>query len=400
MVVKIKQSLCKPLLIIAGLFIGIAIAEVVAGRYIKRTKLDEKIEYMESTLKHHHSAVRFDKHLGWKLKPYVKDRVITSDFDVVYSINSKGIRDKEIPFQKPAREFRIIALGESTVFGWGINYGQRFTDIMEQSLKHVEVINMGVGGFGIDQSLLQLKKGGFRYNPDLVVLFVSDYFLERCKDFITSWDAFKPRFVLNEDETKLILQDVDFVKDTLGSQKINYEFKVYLENASKWVKGTILRKSKLLSLLKYSVFYKKVKMSLEERDKEWWNGVFKKEQFIVQRRSEEYKKKYFQKLIFLLLKQYKELCDGHKVQFLVVEYSKKELDDSIVNFCHTLDIPYLDLFTILDRVSNFNSLYFEIDTHLNEFSHRVIGEYVAEYLREKYYLQKNRDFTYHYFGRF
>ncbi len=383
--VKAKQSFRKVLLVIAGLFIGAVIAEVAADRYIKRTKLDEKIEYMESMLRHYHSAPRFDKYLGWKLKPYVKDRVITSDFDVVYSINSQGIRDKEIPFQKPAQEFRIIALGESTVLGWGINYGQRFTDIIEQSLEHVEVVNMGISGFGIGQSLLQLKKDGFRYNPDLVVLFVSDYFLERSSDFITPWGAFKPRFVLNEDETKLILQDVDFVKDALGSQKNNDALKVSLKNAGKWAKGAIFGKSRLLSLLNYSIFHKRVKMSLEERDKERWKGISEKQQSIVQERK-KYKKKYFQKLIFLLLKQYKELCDSHKVPLLVVEYSKKELEEYIVNFCHTLNISHLDLVTILDRASSFNSLFFEIDTHLNEFSHRVIGEYLAEYLGKNYHL--------------
>lgn len=191
--------------------------------YVKKAKLNEKIKYIEDASVHNSQSLigcREDEKIGWGFKPNSESREITSDFDVVYSINSKGIRDKEISFEKLPEEFRIIALGESTVFGWGVNYGKRFSEIIEQILDNTEVINMGVGGFGMDQSFLQLERDGFKFNPDLVILFLFDDFIERCKDVIRDWGEFKPRFVLNEDKVDLVLQDLDFVKKNLGNKEM------------------------------------------------------------------------------------------------------------------------------------------------------------------------------------
>ncbi|MFQ5787479.1 MAG: hypothetical protein ACE5H1_05810, partial [Thermodesulfobacteriota bacterium] len=41
--------------------------------------------------------------------------------------------------------------------------------------QNVEVLNMGVSGFGVDQMLLYLKLKGFQFNPDLVMAYVAHY---------------------------------------------------------------------------------------------------------------------------------------------------------------------------------------------------------------------------------
>jgi hypothetical protein len=47
--------------------------------------------------------------------------------------------------------------------------------LLEGYFRNVEVINLGVGGFGVDQELLFLRSEGFRYEPDLVLAYVAHY---------------------------------------------------------------------------------------------------------------------------------------------------------------------------------------------------------------------------------
>jgi hypothetical protein len=61
-------------------------------------------------------------------------------------------------------------------------------------LPHVEVINMGVHGYGHDQMLLLFKEEGIKYDPDIVILgFLA---LDMSRNLLRFRDFAKPRFVL------------------------------------------------------------------------------------------------------------------------------------------------------------------------------------------------------------
>lgn len=107
----------------------------------------------------------------------------------------------------------------------------------------------------------------------------------------------------------------------------------------------------------------------------------------------------FNKLIFLLLEKYKSACDSYKVNFLVINIDSHKID-YISNFCHELGITYLDLSDVLKRASKFRSLTFDVDLHYNEFAHRIIGEYAADYFKIKYNLQNNAIPSYQFLGKF
>ena len=80
----------------------------------------------------------------WKGYPYPSlcpnfaGVVSTPDFAVGYRTNSRGLRDREYPLEKPAGKTRILALGDSFTFGHGIAYGERFTDILESEEEHID----------------------------------------------------------------------------------------------------------------------------------------------------------------------------------------------------------------------------------------------------------------------
>lgn len=118
---------------------------------------------------------RVDSRLGWALQPGARGISHRTGQAVEYQINSKGLRDDESPYEKPNGVFRIALLGDSRTFGFGIPIEKHYSALLEQYFDNVEVINLGVSGFGIDQELLFLRSEGFRYQPDLVVAYVAHF---------------------------------------------------------------------------------------------------------------------------------------------------------------------------------------------------------------------------------
>ena len=122
-----------------------------------------------------------DTKLGWfnaKDKSFHRK---TSEFDVEFRFNSRGLRDDEIPDERPAGEKRILMLGDSFVLGYTVNREDHFVDLLEQGLNGVapegtsyQVINAGVEGFSTDQELLLLQRlhgqDGLVTKGDLVIL--------------------------------------------------------------------------------------------------------------------------------------------------------------------------------------------------------------------------------------
>ena len=102
------------------------------------------------------------------------------EFQAPVTINSKGLRNPEIPYEKPAGTYRILALGDSWTFGFRMNEPDAYPRQMERLLaqsaaargdkRRVEVINAGVVGYSTDQEAAYLRSEGWKYSPDLVVV--------------------------------------------------------------------------------------------------------------------------------------------------------------------------------------------------------------------------------------
>jgi hypothetical protein len=91
------------------------------------------------------------------------------------TINAHGLRDEEIPYTKADGEKRVLVLGDSVTFGWGVSQGENFTDRMESILREQtgeqwQVINAGVNGYNTEQEATFLRIEGMRYSPDYVLL--------------------------------------------------------------------------------------------------------------------------------------------------------------------------------------------------------------------------------------
>lgn len=111
----------------------------------------------------------------------------TREFNHKVATNSLGLRGaRELEKQKPEGTFRILVIGDSMTFGWGVEDDETFSSVLERNLKAAaakagiqkkfEVINAGFnGGFTIDGFYSWLVNKGFKMKPDLVLVSFFPY---------------------------------------------------------------------------------------------------------------------------------------------------------------------------------------------------------------------------------
>ncbi|HWE39121.1 MAG TPA: hypothetical protein VG406_21410 [Isosphaeraceae bacterium] len=116
---------------------------------------------------------RYDPLLGWAHEPGATGLFVKLDCRQPIVINSRGLREREIGYEKPPGTFRVLALGNSVAVGFEVPPEAVFTRVLEDELNRrgvrAQVINAACRGWGSDQALLFLEREGLKYRPDLVL---------------------------------------------------------------------------------------------------------------------------------------------------------------------------------------------------------------------------------------
>ena len=146
---------------------------------------------------------QFDEQLGWSLVPNSYGISTRTGQAVEYRINSKGLRDDETTYAKPDNSYRIVIIGDSHTFGFGVPMEQHFTQLLEGYFDNVEVINLGVSGYGVDQFYWSLEQEGLKYQPDLVIAVSLGYYGHRHM-YTERFDAHKPKFEWDDDDLVVV----------------------------------------------------------------------------------------------------------------------------------------------------------------------------------------------------
>ena len=112
----------------------------------------------------------YDQFVGWRNIPNRRSIANGRRF----SINSKGLRGRELPYEKRAETTRILILGDSFAWGYGVADDEVFSEVLQDTLQGSdtkwEILNAAVSGWGTDQAYLFLVNEGFKYEPEIVVL--------------------------------------------------------------------------------------------------------------------------------------------------------------------------------------------------------------------------------------
>ena len=171
-------------------------------------KVREKIARLERQGEHLVRG-RFDARYGWTNVP--GSYVVGDDELHVNALGARGAR--EFGPTPPAGHARVLCLGDSFTYGTEVADGEDWPAVLDARTAGLEVINLGVGGWGLDQTYLRWQDVGADLAPD-VVLF--GFYLgsigrnaNRFRPYLYPADPnplAKPRFRLVGEELELVPQ--------------------------------------------------------------------------------------------------------------------------------------------------------------------------------------------------
>ena len=141
--------------------------------------------------------VVFDSALGWRQRPGYRS--------ALYTIGPQGLRGTRIYGTEPrAGVLRASAFGDSFVFGSEVGDSAAWPALIERDFPDLEVPNYGVGGYGPDQTFLDVAEHGADLHPQVIIVgWVPDDLrrtLNVYRPFLSSHEPplVKPRFLISE----------------------------------------------------------------------------------------------------------------------------------------------------------------------------------------------------------
>lgn len=114
-----------------------------------------------------HILTRFDADLGWTHVPglHLPD-LYGPGLD--FKTNAQGFRsDHDFTKAVPAGKRRVVCSGDSFTLGYGVGMRQTWCARLEALDPRLETVNMGQGGYGLDQAYLWFMRDGRRLDSDL-----------------------------------------------------------------------------------------------------------------------------------------------------------------------------------------------------------------------------------------
>jgi len=357
-------------LLFSSIFISLLIAEFAI----------RAIGYEKTTVTPLGGFHQYDKDLGWALIPNFESKFAHRDFTVAIKTNSRGFRDEEYDYKKPISKKRIVGLGDSFTWGWGVEKNEIYLEVAESLMDWVEILNMGQNAYGTGQEYLYFKKFGEKYSPDLVtVAFVQN-------DLKDNIDGKGPIFGIVNDEIKLLSPPKNnsadriikkfLVKHSHLYASILHGYHVLNDMIKSFISTNINDKVEKSGIPGKMAIYRKV---IDETMEERWT-IVEKILLELHRESDE-------KLLVIYAPPRVQIERDRdifrKFHADTEKYDFNYPNERLRKFTEKAGIYYLDLVEPFRReyISS-PGLYFEHDTHWSKFGHRVAGEMLAEKLGE------------------
>ncbi len=116
-------------------------------------------------------AISVHPRMVYQLKPHLDVRY--KGVEVV--TNALGFREATLPQPKGPETIRIVGIGDSVMFGQGVEESQRYMDVLERRLGETfqeaswETVTLAISGYNLMTEIGVLEEYGLRYEPDLVI---------------------------------------------------------------------------------------------------------------------------------------------------------------------------------------------------------------------------------------
>ncbi len=193
-----KRKILYPILLLTvSICFSLILLEIIIRLFFPlHGKILQVNKYMESE---RGKFARYDPVLGWDGLEGVEDDFEWVDCRHHVRHNKYGYRGATHGPERTARK-RLLFLGDSFTWGFGVEEGELFTSLMEsESGGEIEVVNMGVSGYSTDQELLLWERKGRLWKPDEVFVMVvtTHDHIDSLKE--VNYGRGKPHFLIGAD---------------------------------------------------------------------------------------------------------------------------------------------------------------------------------------------------------
>lgn len=322
----------------------------------------------------------FSTELHHQNKPNFSGELIQPEWKMNVRTNSLGLRGEEIP-PKQASKKRILLLGDSFTFGYGVQEDETFSRVVEERLgSEFEVINAGTISYSPLLEYLQLKKIFDQVQPDIVIM-----------NFDMS-DV--------QDDYKYEKESVQKNGEILFNQP---------EPGTGFSLIGLAKNSKIISLLKTSILDPLVLAlplkPLIETDLPAV-GKIESDRYAITRENPNLDEHWQRS--FNYIKKTAEYVSSKKAKFMLHAYpyghqvNAKEWDygryfwglkrgvvystkpfEKLENFSKENQITFINSLPRIKQASAEEKLYYDYDGHFNRQGHLVLGEFLAKQIIEK-----------------
>ena len=295
--------------------------------------------------------------LGYQHVPLLSDRTIR--------INSQGLRDREFSYEKPEGVKRVLGIGDSFTFGYGVHVDDCYLKQLERDLNRNgnewEVINAGVTGYSMWQYLAYFEHYGYRYEPDLVTIGV---YLD---DFYGDPSAEENAYSGPRHHSLKSIRLVNFSRNCLELLQFRYRYLL----GSRWLR------------------------SIEDRREYILNNEYHR--LLSGKADHEVYKKFESRL-----QEFNSIAKQHGARVLlifipdVVQINHPELqgvNDLLKEICLRSYVSYLDMTHHFERFEDIKKLYLlPYDAHTSPAGHQIIATEMGKKIKELMSHQVRRGF--------
>lgn len=106
-----------------------------------------------------------DKFTGFRFASHLNQQMTSAEYSVPITTNELGFRNPPI---SPKKTKRIVILGDSFTFGYGVRQEDTFSSLLREKTGY-DVINASIGGFDLIHQVQMAKHYLPQLSPDLVV---------------------------------------------------------------------------------------------------------------------------------------------------------------------------------------------------------------------------------------
>jgi lysophospholipase L1-like esterase len=298
---------------------------------------------------------KYDPVLGWAHEAGQEGIFETPQFRTTVRINEHGLRDRGHSYQRQDESERILVLGDSFAWGYGVEESERFSELLEADLS-VEVINAGVSGYSTDQELLWYRNEGIKYQTDLVIVVVAGNDVGDNQQQLVNTIYYKPRFVIKEGQ--LVATGYPVPQTSLQGKSI-----YFLSQRSALAYFLVQRYFDLRSL------YGRFRVNSEQANSPHSGTNTERQPF---------------KLTISLIHEMRDIAESTNAQFMIVTTDRWWNAPSGETYKDFVTIMESEGFLVLDieSVPGFDpdEMIIPNDGHWNEAGHRFVAEGITAFI--------------------